>query len=374
MVKLPRHAEIWLAPYAADRLRRRINSTQIRRVWLAITDHWEPFWRGADFTTASARVRRWREIWPRIASQLKDSAGHAPKYSFFYPEEEYHPEFISALAEMTRDGVADVEVHIHHDGGGREEFTRRMTTFCRTLVEEHGLLRTVEGRIAFGFIHGNWALNNSRPDGRWCGLNDEIAILRDLGCYADFTMPSGNSPTQARTLNTIYWCRDDVHKPKSYDKGVPALVSGGTKPQLLMIPGPFGLRWRGRLIPRLETGELSAYDPPSPYRVHRWLDLAPQLGADLFLKLYSHGAQEANSEALLNRDLLNVYRWVADAAAQLHADTFFVSAWQMYLAISALCDGRDPLETSVTSETSSGRDNKTMEKPAVHRQLARISL
>ena len=53
------------------------------------------------------------------------------------------------------------------------------------------------GRVVFGFIHGNWALDNSRPDGKYCGLNNEITLLRDLGCYADFTMPSGASPTRA---------------------------------------------------------------------------------------------------------------------------------------------------------------------------------
>ncbi len=369
---LPRHAEIWLRPYCADRIRRVAGGRPpVRRVWLSITDHWEPFWRGADLATASSRVRRWREMWPRIASQLKDSAGKTPKYSFFYPEEEYHPEFISSLAEMTREGIADVEVHIHHDGGGREEFIRRMATYCRRLVEDHGLLRRIEGRIAFGFIHGNWALNNSRPDGRWCGLNDEIAILRDLGCYADFTMPSGNSPTQARTLNKIYWCRDDLHKPKSYDQGAAASVGGGMMPQLLMIPGPFGLRWRGRFIPRMETGELAAYDRPTPHRVRRWFDLAPQLGGDLFVKLYSHGTQEANSEVLLNQDLLNVYRWVADEAAHVQAETFFVSAWQMYGAVSALCRGRDPVETAIASDWISGRDKQSAETSAVHHQLAR---
>jgi hypothetical protein len=343
-------------------------------VWLAITDHWEPFWRGVDFATASARVRSWRGKWPRIASQLKDSGGNRPKYSFFYPEEQYHPELISAVAEMTHDGIADVEVHIHHDGGDRADFIRRMTTFCRRLRDDHGLLRTVKGRTVFGFIHGNWALNNSLPEGRWCGLNDEIAILRELGCYADFTMPSGDSPTQARMLNTIYWCRDDIHKPKCYDKGDPVSCGGGTRPELLMIPGPLGLRWRERLVPRMETGELAAYDPPSPYRVRRWLDLAPQLGSDIFVKLYSHGIPEANSEALLNRDLLNVYRWVSEAASEREASVRFVSAWQMSRAILALCDGRDPVEAAIGSDVLLGDKQSTDEAQVHSTELARNGL
>jgi hypothetical protein len=369
-MKLPRHSEIWLGPYLKDRIRRATSKQEpVRRVWLAITDHWEPFWRKADVSTARARVQSWLDKWPKIAEQIKDSAGNAPKYSFFYPEEQYHPEFISGLAELTRAGIGDVEVHIHHDCEGRENFIGRMTTFLRRLREDHGLLRSVNGRTAFGFIHGNWALNNSRPDGRWCGINDEIAILKELGCYADFTMPSGASPTQAKTINQIYWSRVDVHEPKCYDTGTPAALGGGILPQLLMVQGPLGLRWRQRLVPRMETGELASYDAPSPYRVRRWFELAPRLGGDIFIKLYSHGAPEANAEALLNWDLLKMYRWVAERAAEIGAETRFVSAWQMYSAIAALCSNKSPIDNALASNETIGPINNTKESIAAQ-QLA----
>ena len=78
-------------------------------------------------------------------------------------------------------------------------------------AHRHGLLacdrRT--GRPAYGFIHGNWALDNSRPDGRWCGVNNELDVLRETGCYADFTFPSAPSPTQPRKINSIYYAVDD---------------------------------------------------------------------------------------------------------------------------------------------------------------------
>ena len=73
---------------------------------------------------------------------------------------------------------------------GEQSFTGRMSRFIETLAGRHGLLRRHRGKLAFGFIHGNWALDNARPDGRWCGLNNEITLLRDLGCYADFTLPA----------------------------------------------------------------------------------------------------------------------------------------------------------------------------------------
>ena len=30
---------------------------------------------------------------------------------------------------------------------------------------------------AYAFVHGNWALDNSRPDGRWCGIDAELPRL-----------------------------------------------------------------------------------------------------------------------------------------------------------------------------------------------------
>jgi hypothetical protein len=114
-------------------------------------------------TTAQGRVALWRRKWPEItARSAKDSAGQVPKDTFFFVQEKYCPKFLEPLAEMTRSGIADVEVHIHHDGDGRDEFTRKMTTFCQVLHKQHGLLRRrQDGKLAFGFIHGNWALDNS---------------------------------------------------------------------------------------------------------------------------------------------------------------------------------------------------------------------
>jgi hypothetical protein len=344
-MKLPRHAEIWLEPYLADRVRRVLSgeSPRLQHVWFAIADHFEPFWNHADHKTARLRVDAWRKRWPEIAASVcKVQANSPPRYTFFYPEEQYHPDLLDALAEMTHDGIADVEVHIHHDGEGREDFIHRIRAFCETLKERHGLLRTVGGQIRFGFIHGNWALDNSLEGGRWCGLNDEITILRELGCYADFTMPSGASPSQARTLNSVYWCRDDPAAPKSYDRGIPVRPGGGTSGDLLMIPGPFGLRWRERLVPRLETGEVAAYDPPTAYRARRWFDLAPRISEHAFLKVYTHGCTTQNSETLLGADLIKLFALSCAEAERREARIHFVSAWQMYLAIEAISHGNDP--------------------------------
>lgn len=270
-----------------------------------------------------------------------------PRYTFFYPVEQYHPELMEELAQMARQGIADVEVHIHHDREGRDDFVRRLRTFCDALITRHGLLRKIDRQTRFGFIHGNWALDNSLPGGLCCGLNDEITILRDLGCYADFTMPAGPCQSQARTLNTIYWCTDDPLRPKSYDRGTAVREGRGQAGDLLIVPGPLGLRWKGQALPRMETGELAAYDPPTVYRARRWFDLAPQIGEHAFLKLYTHGAQDSNLKLLLNTGLCDLFSVVEHEAARRAVKVHYVSAWQMYLAIESISQGRDPLATLV---------------------------
>ncbi len=348
-MKLPRHAEIWLVPYLKDRLRNSARTRKPRRVWVAITDHYEPWGMGASVETALDRVARWRDKWPRIANDApRDATGQRPQYSFFYPQEEYRRDLLDGIAEIVALGVADVEVHLHHDKEQRDSFIRKVTEFCRRLTGDHGLLRRQDGRTVFGFIHGNWALDNSHPDGKACGLNGEIALLRDLGCYADFTMPSLPSATQGRILNQIYWCTNNPdNRPRSFDHGIEATVDGGPQGDLLMITGPVGLRRGRRLMPRVETGEIAGYDLPTPARVRHWLDLAPMIGDDLFLKLYTHGAQERNSDPLLGGGFSNLYRWLAEEANRRGIEVHWATAWQMYQAVDALVHGRMPVSADL---------------------------
>ncbi|HUX46151.1 MAG TPA: hypothetical protein VMV57_15505 [Terracidiphilus sp.] len=335
---LPRHAENWLLPYLGNRLHSAFSPAKPRRVWVAITDHYEPFGLEASIPSALRRVALWRDRWPRIADDApRDSVGQPPQYSFFYPQEEYHREILDGVAEIVRLNVADVEVHLHHDHDNADSFTRKVHEFCARLTNDHGLLRQVDGRTVFGFIHGNWALDNSRPDGRWCGVPGEIRLLRDLGCYADFTMPSAPSATQSKVVNQIYWCTNRADsRPRSFDSGIRATPGGGRRGDLLMITGPLGLRSRGRFALRLEAGEIAGYDLPTPERVRHWLRLAPSIGDDLFLKLYTHGGADRNLTPLLEDGLANLYLWLAQEAAQQNLEVRWVTAWQMYQAAHGL--------------------------------------
>jgi hypothetical protein len=301
-----------------------------------IADHYEPLGGGDNLSEALDRVAFWRRTWPEIASRHTDSQGRRPQYSFFYPQEEYRPELIEPLAEMTRYGISDVEIHLHHDGEGEADFLERMECFKTALHSRHGLLHKIDGRLVFAFIHGNWALDNSRPDGRFCGLDNEIKLLRQLGCYADFTLPSAPSATQTRIVNTIYWAIDDPYAPKSHDRGTAAAPGGGRRGDLLMVPGPLGLRPRnGRWVPRIEMGEIAGYDLPTRERARLWLRIAPRLGDDVFIKLHTHGAQDRNMPALLQGGLDHLFEAIEEECRQAGLKLHYATAWDVFQTVSS---------------------------------------
>jgi hypothetical protein len=339
-----RYTHRWILGSLTSRFRR-MGEPPPTDVWVAITDHFEPLWENPDQATARARVASWRRRWPEIAARHHDARGRRPVYSFFYPQEEYREELVEPLAEMTREGIGDVEIHIHHDREGETLFVEKMQGFLDALSGNHGLLRRHEGRIVFGFIHGNWALDNSRPNGLWCGLNNEIKLLRDLGCYADFTMPAAGEVCQAGPVNAIYRVTDDPARPCSYARGVRVRKGLGPVGDLTLITGPLGFdfRSRGPLRPRIESGELAEYAMPTRTRVKLWLRLAPRIEGHVFVKLFGHGAQEPNSVPLLEGGLDRLFEDLWTECAEKGLRLHYVSAWEMFRAVEALRVAADPL-------------------------------
>lgn len=292
----------WLPYYLSRELKRMVRKEYRVRpthVYFCICDHFEPYWNKADAATARKRISTWMREYPKVADRYKDSFGNVLKYSFFYPEEEYTEADLNALSDLCHAGYGEVEVHLHHDADTAENMRRTLNDFKCRLHERHGLLSrdATTGDIRYGFIHGNWALNNSRCDGRWCGVNNETQILLETGCYADFTMPSAPSDTQTRKVNSIYYAVDVPGRPKSHDWGVDAEV-GKRGDGLLMVQGPLGLdlgRRKCGIFPKVENSGLMENFAPTLSRVRSWVDAgisvkgAPQ---HVFVKVYTHGTIE----------------------------------------------------------------------------------
>jgi hypothetical protein len=325
----------WLPTYAARELRRTLQGERVppKQVYVSVCDHFEPYWNKADKTTARKRLQRWLDEYPKIADKYRDTEGNILKWSFFYPEEEYQKDDLDALASLCHAGYGEVEIHLHHDNDTPENLRRTLLDFKHRLHEQHCLLhRDPEtGEIIYGFIHGNWALCNSRKDGCWCGVNEEIKILLETGCYADFTLPTAPSETQTRKVNSIYYAQDIPGKPKSHDWGVDAEV-GKKETGLLMVQGPLMLDWGRRkfgLIPRLEYSGLLGNFGPTRERTKLWLDAGISVkGApdQVFVKLYTHGTQEDVMQNLFDDGGLST---MFESLHQCGVPVKFVSAWEM---------------------------------------------
>jgi hypothetical protein len=292
--------------------------------FICVADHFEPKWNQVPRHVQIDRVRRWVLEYPRLAEQFADSRGQKPQHSFFYPQDEYESHLVEPIAELCRRGFGDVEVHLHHDHDTSDGLREKLSQFTDALHNEHGLLkRDNSGRITYGFIHGNWALDNSRPDGRWCGVNDEISVLLETGCYADFTLPSAPSPAQTSTINSLYYALDDPCQPKSHDQGTAAMVAKDPPENtLLMIQGPLAADWQARkwgVVPRLETGDLRPVRPPTLDRLRLWLKAAVTVqGREdwCFIKLHAHGTQEPSTAMLLGEPMRRFHQELAEFAAR----------------------------------------------------------
>lgn len=284
-----------------------------------MADHFEPDFGNPGADVERRRVAAWTERYPRMAERFADADGRPPQHTFFFPAEAYRPEHLDQLADLARRGYGDVEVHLHHEQDTAASLVDRLGTFTETLHTRHGLLRrNRRGDIAFGFIHGNWALDNARPDGKWCGVNDELTILRKLGCYADFTLPAAPDASQTRTVNSIYYAVDDPASPRSHEYGVAASVGAAPPPEgLLLIQGPLAFDWHRRILgiaPGLENSTIdsSPAHHPTLARFRSWVDVGIAVRGRpewVFIKVHTHGAKEDNAEVLLG-----------EVGARFHAD------------------------------------------------------
>ena len=141
--------------------------------------------------------------------------GVAPRHSFFFPGEQYRPAYLDALATLARGGLGEVELHLHHDGDTADNLRRTIGEYLDTYAKHGHLSRDRGGRLRYAFIHGNWCLANARSDGRWCGVDEEIPLLFETGCYADFTFPAAPDESQPNIVNQIYWPEGDLARRRA---------------------------------------------------------------------------------------------------------------------------------------------------------------
>jgi len=323
---------------------------------VALADHFEPAivpgdgMARAPYSEQERRLERWCREYPKIVDRWRDYDGRPFVHTYFYPAEQYDRGLVGRLADHCHAGWGEVEVHLHHGiphADTAQNLRSTLAGFRDSLAIEHGCLSCADGDATprYAFVHGNFALANSMG-GHACGVDEEMQILAQTGCFADFTLPTSPfHPAQPSKINALYECKPPLSERTSFRSGAD-LFSGrapGNFP--LMVQGPlllaFGFSGQRRI--RIENGSFTASNPPSPGRLRLWKRAA--IGVQgrpdwLFVKLHCHAMDPTQEDAVLGESFGNFLQALVEGAEERNEILHFVSAREMANVILAACDGK----------------------------------
>jgi hypothetical protein len=306
-------------------------------------DHFEPGMGGVDRAIEIECVNNLLKKYPELVAKHFDSAGNIPKRTWFFPPH-YHRYFaLKKLVSLCERGYGEIELHLHH-GKSKPDTSENLEKTIRKCVKEYsyfGIFGHENNNKKYGFIHGDWALDNSR-NGKFCGVNNEINILLKTGCYADFTFPSMNEANPSQ-INSIYYALDDPTKPKSYNYGNPVKKHGHKNEGLMIIQGPLypffknnnllGLRVFGDVI----DGSIRVTNK----RIDSWVNTGIHIQGipdTVFIKTHTHGA--VNHKAVLGNEMDSIFRYLeSNYNDSKNYILHYVTAREMYNIINALKEG-----------------------------------
>src|ERR1700737_607950 len=222
---------------------------------LAFADHFEPSIRPdapgsyADRCEQERRLDGWCRRYPATVESWPDDDGQPLRHPYFYPAEQYDAALIDRLEKHCQAGWGEIEIHLHHGVGIPDtgENTRRALLEFRDALAARGCLSRENGvgPPRYAFVHGNWALANS-AQGRFCGVDNEMQILADTGCYADFTLPAAPSSAQVSKINALYESGVPLNECAPHRRGKDLEVGRAPRIFPLMIQGPLGIDFSRR--------------------------------------------------------------------------------------------------------------------------------
>jgi hypothetical protein len=323
-------AYLWLPDYARSLVEGRPTVNGTRHLLFVFADHYEP----GKGEAGIARNREWLAQYRGLADRHHDSYGRPLQHTWFYAYDHHNDGVMLDLSRAVFDGLGEIELHWHHGNDTNESFPPKLAG-ALAWFRSYGALVSQDGKTSFGFIHGNWALDNSRTTDL-CGVSRELTILREAGCYSDFTFPSAGVESQPRKVNSIYYAIDD-DRPKSYDEGIDARVGHHVPGGLMIFEGPIGFKL-GRQF--TDAGNIEVGHEASPERVDRWVHTNIHVAGRpdwVFVKIHTHGAQSrravfsAETETLLS----HLEKAYGSGDWRLH----YVTAREAYNVVRAAEDG-----------------------------------
>ena len=156
--------------------------------------------------------------------------------------------------------------------------------------------------------------------------------------YADFTFSTIGTDCQPRTVNSLYYVKDEPNFPKSYDLGVEAEVAKPVNDRLLIFEGPIAFIWKGA---GLEYGAVENYAIPSPKRINAWIDANIHVRGRpewVFVKVYSHGCQSA--QVILDHYMDKMLGWLENICRERRIRLHYMTAREAFNVVKAAEDSK----------------------------------
>jgi hypothetical protein len=348
----------WLLRYPFERAASLLEQTAFEKKHIIITvaNHFEPGWSEGgvlDHKTQMNRLEAYHKVARATGEAVRDADGTKFRHTNFYPAEQYHPEILDKMAEMQADGLGEVEVHLHHGvdaPDNAENLRQTLTDFRDTLAEKHKCLSHFNGSETpmYAFVHGNLALANS-CGGRYCGVDNEMEILRDTGCYADMTLPSAPDQSQVAVTNSIYECGSPMNEKVPHRNGSRVAANGKDTLLPLIFTGPLVFNWNRRIkglpVPRIDDGALTANQPLDLPRFDRWRSANVTVAGKtdwVFIKLYCHGFFDHDQPACIGDEAKRFFSEVIEHGERSgNYKVHFATAREAFNIASAAIDQRD---------------------------------
>lgn len=309
-------------------------------VLFCMVDHYEPGTGNVTSDIAMARVNLLLTEYPKLADRHKDSSENCPKRTWFFPPHYHTNYYLRDLVSLCKKGYGEIELHLHHGKVVPDTADNLENTIIQCIKEysQFEIFGSENGEKKYGFIHGDWALDNSR-NGKYCGVNNEISILSKTGCYADFTFPSMNE-SNPKKINSIYYAIDDPNKPKSHNTGINVKHLGEATGDLMMIQGPlyplltdsklFGLRIRGDVI--------DGNPPITKSRIDAWIRTGICVKGKeewIIVKTHTHGAPDC--KAVLGKEMDEIFDYLENRYNDgINYKLHYFTARELYNVIKAV--------------------------------------
>jgi hypothetical protein len=330
-------------------------SDKKQHIIFTVANHFEPSWGengNLNIDDQHRRIDEYIKLARKTGEAVRDVNGTKFRHTNFYPIEQYHHSLLEKLSQMQAEGLGDTEIHLHHGvekPDTSENLRKTLIEYRDIFADEHKLLSRFNGdkMPRWAFVHGNLALANS-CNGKYCGVDDEMQILAETGCYADFTYPTAPDETQVPIINKIYECGLSLNQPVPHRIGKSVRVGEKINTFPIIFQGPLVFNWRRHIkripVPKIDDGALVYNQRRDMERFNRWKNANVTVEGKedwIFVKLYCHGFFTHDQSACIGEEAQRFFSEIIENSEKTgEFDIYFATAREAFNMVLAATDGK----------------------------------